>query len=78
MPPAKHDMVVADSALDEMMFEGLVQFDDLPPISLGPGDHQPETVKVAVLLAVGLTELGEKPQEMPAGLPEQDRLTVPE
>ena len=37
----------------------------------------PEIVKVAVLLAVGLTALGEKPQEIPAGLPEQERLTVP-
>ena len=33
--------------------------------------------KVAVLLPVALTEVGEKPQEIPAGLPEQEKATLP-
>ena len=36
------------------------------------------TERVRVLEPVGLTDAGEKPQEMPAGLPEQERFTVPE
>ncbi len=35
------------------------------------------TATVNVLLAVGLTELGENEQPMPAGFPEQERFTVP-